>query len=168
MGFFCFCQTIFTLFLYLIYFYNSSDVGVWVSHMLTQVTVSRYPLSASLILFFRFHNAEGIKLPDSFDARKQWPDCPTIQQIRDQGSCGSCWVNLTNTQTQMGVKTNIKKIFFFFFCKFPQAFGAVEAISDRLCIHSGSKISLEISAEDLLSCCDECGMGWVSEAAEEA
>eukprot|EP00066_Takifugu_rubripes_P006749 XP_003971767.1 PREDICTED: cathepsin B [Takifugu rubripes] len=76
------------------------------------------------------HNTEGIRLPDSFDARKQWPDCRTIQQIRDQGSCGSCW-----------------------------AFGAAEAISDRLCIHSGSKISLEISAEDLLSCCDECGMG---------
>lgn len=41
----------------------------------------------------------------------------------------------------------------------PQAFGAVEAISDRICIHSGGKISVEISAEDLLSCCDDCGMG---------
>ena len=43
-----------------------------------------------------------------------------------------------------------------------QAFGAAEAISDRLCISSGGKVSVEISAEDLLSCCDECGMGWVS------
>ncbi|XP_028252376.1 cathepsin Bb [Parambassis ranga] len=76
------------------------------------------------------HNVESIKLPDSFDPRKQWPNCPTIKQIRDQGSCGSCW-----------------------------AFGAVEAISDRLCIHTGGKISLEISAEDLLTCCDDCGMG---------
>uniref|UniRef100_A0A7N8XYH8 Cathepsin B n=1 Tax=Mastacembelus armatus TaxID=205130 RepID=A0A7N8XYH8_9TELE len=76
------------------------------------------------------HNIEGIRIPDSFDSRQQWPKCPTIQQIRDQGSCGSCW-----------------------------AFGAVEAISDRLCIHSSGKISVEISAEDLLSCCDECGMG---------
>ncbi|XP_042246759.1 cathepsin B-like [Thunnus maccoyii] len=76
------------------------------------------------------HDVEGIKLPDSFDPRLQWPNCPTIQQIRDQGSCGSCW-----------------------------AFGAAEAISDRLCIHNGGKSSLEISAEDLLSCCDECGMG---------
>uniref|UniRef100_A0A669B2G7 Cathepsin B n=1 Tax=Oreochromis niloticus TaxID=8128 RepID=A0A669B2G7_ORENI len=76
------------------------------------------------------HNIEGIELPDSFDARKQWPNCATIQQIRDQGSCGSCW-----------------------------AFGAAEAISDRLCIQSGGKISVEISAEDLLACCDECGMG---------
>nr|1SP4_A Chain A, Cathepsin B [Bos taurus] len=46
-------------------------------------------------------------LPESFDAREQWPNCPTIKEIRDQGSCGSCW-----------------------------AFGAVEAISDRICIHS--------------------------------
>ncbi|KAM8832453.1 cathepsin Bb [Spinachia spinachia] len=76
------------------------------------------------------HSTAGIKLPDSFDARQQWPNCPTIGQIRDQGSCGSCW-----------------------------ALGAVEAMSDRLCIHSGGEISLEISAEDLLSCCDECGMG---------
>lgn len=42
-------------------------------------------------------------LPDEFDARTQWPNCPTIQEIRDQGSCGSCW-----------------------------AFGAVEAMSDRV------------------------------------
>lgn len=76
------------------------------------------------------HNIDNIKLPDSFDARQQWPHCPTISTIQDQGSCGSCW-----------------------------AFGAVEAISDRLCIHSGGKISLEISAEDLLTCCDDCGMG---------
>ena len=31
-------------------------------------------------------------IPDSFDARKQWPNCATIQEIRDQGACGSCWV----------------------------------------------------------------------------
>ncbi|KAG7509392.1 cathepsin B-like [Solea senegalensis] len=76
------------------------------------------------------HDVEGMQLPDNFDARQQWPNCPTIQQIRDQGLCGSCW-----------------------------AFGAVEAMSDRLCIHSSGRISLEISAEDLLTCCEECGMG---------
>lgn len=32
-------------------------------------------------------------IPDTFDARTQWPNCPTISVIRDQGSCGSCWVS---------------------------------------------------------------------------
>ncbi|XP_037553434.1 cathepsin B [Nematolebias whitei] len=72
----------------------------------------------------------GLKLPAQFDAREQWPNCPTLKEIRDQGSCGSCW-----------------------------AFGAAEAMSDRVCIHSNGIVSLEISSEDLLSCCDSCGMG---------
>lgn len=38
------------------------------------------------------HNLEGVQLADNFDARTQWPGCPTIREIRDQGSCGSCWV----------------------------------------------------------------------------
>ncbi|XP_036405895.1 cathepsin B-like [Megalops cyprinoides] len=70
------------------------------------------------------------KLPKNFDPREHWPNCPTLKEIRDQGSCGSCW-----------------------------AFGAAEAISDRLCIHSNGKISVEISSEDLLTCCSDCGMG---------
>ncbi|CAJ1407802.1 unnamed protein product [Effrenium voratum] len=30
-------------------------------------------------------------LPDSFDARAEWPNCNSIGVIRNQGSCGSCW-----------------------------------------------------------------------------
>ncbi|GBO13431.1 Cathepsin B, partial [Araneus ventricosus] len=69
-------------------------------------------------------------LPDSFDSRQQWSNCPTIREIRDQGACGSCW-----------------------------AFGAVEAMSDRHCIHSNGKVNVDISAEDLLTCCNGCGYG---------
>ncbi|KAI2548801.1 cathepsin B, partial [Homo sapiens] len=83
---------------------------------------------------------EDLKLPASFDAREQWPQCPTIKEIRDQGSCGSCW-----------------------------AFGAVEAISDRICIHTNAHVSVEVSAEDLLTCCgsmcgDGCNGGYPAEA----
>ncbi|XP_039263546.2 cathepsin B-like [Styela clava] len=70
-------------------------------------------------------------IPDDFDARKQWPNCPSIREVRDQGNCGSCW-----------------------------AFGAVEAMSDRYCIASNGKHIVEVSAEDLLTCCGiECGNG---------
>ena len=38
-------------------------------------------------------NIEARDLPDNFDARENWPNCPTIKEIRDQGACGSCWVS---------------------------------------------------------------------------
>ncbi len=69
-------------------------------------------------------------LPDNFDSRVQWPNCPTIGEVRDQGSCGSCW-----------------------------AFGAVEAMSDRICISSNGQKNAHISAEDLVDCCATCGNG---------
>ncbi|KAK9887120.1 hypothetical protein WA026_020568 [Henosepilachna vigintioctopunctata] len=70
-------------------------------------------------------------LPESFDSREKWPACASLKVVRDQSTCGSCW-----------------------------AFGAVEAISDRICIHSGGKFQVSISANDLLSCCGfDCGNG---------
>merc|ERR1712106_1125422 len=69
-------------------------------------------------------------IPDTFDPREQWPDCPTIKEIRDQGGCGSCW-----------------------------AFGAVTAMSDRICIHSKGKQYAHVSSENLLTCCSSCGFG---------
>ncbi|PFX22888.1 cathepsin B-like [Stylophora pistillata] len=70
------------------------------------------------------------EIPSSFDSREQWSNCASTKEIRDQGSCGSCW-----------------------------AFGAVEAMTDRICIMSNGKLTPHISAEDLLSCCGSCGMG---------
>jgi len=69
-------------------------------------------------------------VPDEFDARKQWPNCPSIAEIRDQSNCGSCW-----------------------------AMGAVEAISDRVCISSKGNTKVDISATDLMACCSGCGFG---------
>jgi hypothetical protein len=39
-------------------------------------------------------------IPDSFDARTQWPDCPIIGTIRNQGGCGSCWAFAVTTQLE--------------------------------------------------------------------
>ncbi|GMR39462.1 hypothetical protein PMAYCL1PPCAC_09657, partial [Pristionchus mayeri] len=70
-------------------------------------------------------------LPASFDSRAQWPMCSGIGAIRDQSDCGSCW-----------------------------AFGAAEAMSDRVCIASNGAKTPTLSADDLLSCCGFfCGYG---------
>lgn len=63
-------------------------------------------------------------LPENFDPREKWPNCPSIREIRDQGSCSSSW-----------------------------AFAAVETITDRVCIASNGTKQFYVSAEDLLSCC---------------
>ncbi|KAA0200775.1 Cathepsin B [Fasciolopsis buskii] len=76
------------------------------------------------------HDLSQFEIPRSFDSREYWGHCPTVSQIRDQSSCGSCW-----------------------------AFGAAEAISDRICIHSCGDVMAEISALDLLACCESCGDG---------
>jgi len=46
-------------------------------------------------------------IPDNFDSRDNWNQCDSIKEVRDQANCGSCW-----------------------------AFGACEAMSDRICIAS--------------------------------
>lgn len=75
--------------------------------------------------------ATDMDIPASFDPRDQWGDmCPSLYEIRDQGSCGSCW-----------------------------AFGGSEAFTDRACIQSGGDIQIDLSAEDVLSCCQTCGFG---------
>lgn len=69
-------------------------------------------------------------LPETFDLRQAYPKCESIREIRDQANCGSCW-----------------------------AFGAAEAMSDRICIASGQKMQIRVSAQNILTCCGECGFG---------
>ena len=69
-------------------------------------------------------------LPESFDLREAYPNCETLREIRDQSKCGSCW-----------------------------AFGGAEAMSDRLCIHSNQTLQTRVSAQDLVTCCYDCGFG---------
>nr|RZC37300.1 cathepsin B [Asbolus verrucosus] len=75
----------------------------------------------------KVHDIVG-DIPETFDARTKWPNCASLNRIRDQGSCGSCW-----------------------------AFASVESMSDRICIHSSGSTQFIFSAEDLLSCCTSCG-----------
>lgn len=69
-------------------------------------------------------------LPEHYDLREAFPECQSLREIRDQSNCGSCW-----------------------------AFGAAEAMSDRICIASKGKLQTRISAEHILSCCKSCGFG---------
>ncbi|KHJ99375.1 papain family cysteine protease [Oesophagostomum dentatum] len=73
---------------------------------------------------------DEVTIPESFDAREQWPQCDSIKLIRDQANCGSCW-----------------------------AVASASAMSDRLCVQSKGKIKTLISDTDILSCCTYCGKG---------
>jgi len=73
--------------------------------------------------------SSNITLPESFDAATNWPTCgAVISDIRDQSMCGCCW-----------------------------AFGAAEAASDRLCIATGGKIAVALSAQETCFCASDDG-----------
>uniref|UniRef100_A0A158QR03 Pept_C1 domain-containing protein n=1 Tax=Haemonchus placei TaxID=6290 RepID=A0A158QR03_HAEPC len=70
-------------------------------------------------------------IPESFDSREEWKDCPSLRVIPDQSNCGSCW-----------------------------AVSAAQCMSDRLCIHSQGRKKVLLSATDILACCGKfCGYG---------
>ena len=73
---------------------------------------------------------KNYNLPESYDPREKYPKCESLNEVRDQANCGSCW-----------------------------AFGATEAMSDRICIHSDQKLQTSVSAQNLLTCCSSCGLG---------
>ena len=58
----------------------------------------------------------SVSIPDEFFSATNWPKCESIKEVRDQSTCGSCW-----------------------------AFGAAEAISDRICIVSNQTLQTRIS-----------------------
>uniref|UniRef100_A0A0N4ZUB6 Pept_C1 domain-containing protein n=1 Tax=Parastrongyloides trichosuri TaxID=131310 RepID=A0A0N4ZUB6_PARTI len=68
------------------------------------------------------------QLPDEFDARIKWANCPTIGAIINQGNCGSCF-----------------------------SASSISVASDRACIGSNGTYQSLLSAEDVLSCCKVCG-----------
>ncbi|EFO97660.1 hypothetical protein CRE_16047 [Caenorhabditis remanei] len=63
-------------------------------------------------------------IPDHYDVRDDFSQCISVNNIRDQSHCGSCW-----------------------------AVAAAEAISDRTCIASNGVVNTLLSAEDILTCC---------------
>ena len=38
------------------------------------------------------HEVNLDAIPKEFDSRKEWPQCPSIREIQDQGVCGADWV----------------------------------------------------------------------------
>ena len=68
-------------------------------------------------------------LPESFDSRKHWPHCRTIPVIQDQSSCLSCW-----------------------------AIASASVISDRMCTYNNLKENVQISASNLMNCCQNCSV----------
>lgn len=62
-------------------------------------------------------NLEGLDIPKEFDSRTQWSHCPTITEIRDQGSCGSCWVRFSDFYNYFLIRKERLRTFYLYFLK---------------------------------------------------
>ncbi|CAJ0583653.1 unnamed protein product, partial [Mesorhabditis spiculigera] len=69
-----------------------------------------------------------VKLPDSYDVRLEWSRCSSVHIAPNQGGCGSCW-----------------------------SVSAASTMSDRLCISTNGSEQSQLSAQQLTSCCANCG-----------
>jgi len=72
------------------------------------------------------------QLPRNFDSRLEWPECPSIARIVDQGPCGGCW-----------------------------ATAATAVAADRYCIQNAGQENPSLSYRDVLTCstAGDCGGG---------
>jgi len=87
-------------------------------------TLMGYKPRAERLKFpIRSHNLEEFQIPTQFNSADKWPTCKTIGTIYNQADCGSCW-----------------------------AFGCVEAVSDRFCIHSKTRQPIALSFSDETCC----------------
>jgi cathepsin B len=119
---------------------NSQNGNTWTAEMsprfkdltLRQSKIQMGTLLGGPIFGPKPESEPRVAVPDNFDWREQLGEkCPSIKEVRDQSTCGSCW-----------------------------AFGSVEAMTDRICIKSNGTVKHEISAQDPVSCCGFlCGMG---------
>ena len=70
--------------------------------------------------------------PSSLDLRSRYSACASINYVREQGQCGSCW-----------------------------AFSSMNSLSDRYCIanyNNGKPSQKSFSAQDALECCSACAV----------
>ncbi|XP_047990446.1 cathepsin B-like [Leguminivora glycinivorella] len=89
----------------------------------------------------QFHDDDLIaNLPENFDVRDKWPNCPSLNEIGDQGSCGNdC------------------------------AFAVTGVMTDRVCIDSNESKHFQFSAQDMTSCSfhSDCMGGYLDIAFSE-
>jgi len=65
---------------------NHPFKGYTTAQLKAMLGLKRHPEHKAKKITYDKHDP---KLPDSFDAREQWPNC--VHEIRDQAQCGSCW-----------------------------------------------------------------------------
>jgi len=77
----------------------------------------------------------NLKIPESYDARKEYPMCTTLSQISDQKTCGCCY-----------------------------AMAAATSLAGRMCIATNGTFDKQLSTQWIIGCDDTtlgCNGGWV-------